>query len=409
MASKKINNKKNNKKKDNKKKINVTKNNKKINVTKNNKKMNVKDKDQNVININLNSNNTKTGVGVGKSSTTAKQKKEIFVPPYLPNPVINTIPPYEQNKDKDLENRLIGYVDQKNLLLKNESQQNNLNLKNDINTTTNNHIHNVYNDLTRVDTISKYLLQSQKDENKLLDDAKKPNLLNDPYVDAELEIDNSDINHDIEKVELLDSLKKEPKLDKTLLISKSNSDDIEVDSNDMRKKQLDEMNKHHEESKVMHNTGNFIIKNNLFGKSDNFMDYKSDDDYPNSVGYPDSDKGSFIDTNVNKSIFSSLLNNILNTPHDVSLLNAPTPKKQLSQKKQQSPKKQLEEDDYSKYSDAQVDQFKTKLAGMGKQALTGTNLSTFQLMFHGKLKGGKQRADTALDKLNEKYHKSNKK
>ena len=397
MASKKINNKKNNKKKDNKKKINVTKNNKKINVTKNNKKMNVKDKDQNVININLNSNNTKTGV-VGKSSTTAKQKKEIFVPPYLPNPVINTIPPYEQNKDKDLENRLIGYVDQKNLLLKNESQQNNLNLKNDINTTTNNHIHNVYNDLTRVDTISKYLLQSQKDENKLLDDAKKPNLLNDPYVDAELEIDNSDINHDIEKVELLDSLKKEPKLDKTLLISKSNSDDIEADSDDMRKKQLDEMNKHHGEKKVMHKTGYFMIKNNLFGKSDNLMN-----DEVSSVGYQNSEEGSFIDKNINKSVFSSVLKNILNTPRDVSFLNVSTPKKQ------QSSKKQFEEDDYSKYSDAQIDQYKTKLAGMGKQALTGTNLSTFQLMFHGKLKGGKQRADTALDKLNEKYHKSNKK
>ena len=195
-------------------------------------------KNKNIININVNSNNKKIGGGgnnkggnSGGGKTFAPDKKsEVYIPPYLPNPVINTVPPYE--KKDDASNLLIGYVEKNNLLLKDtfedKIKQNNLLLKNDINnstSTTNNYMMQDMNALYGgFNNIKLYLKQREEnyiepkpkyedkymafkeDETERLRDEKDPDIETDPYAYEKITVDKSKITHDIEMIETEESL-----------------------------------------------------------------------------------------------------------------------------------------------------------------------------------------------------------
>ena len=175
-------------------------------------------KNKNIININVNSNNKKIGGGGnnrggnngGGKSFAPDKKKDVYIPPYLPNPVINPIPPKDKDKEKENKdettNLLIGYVKNSNLLLENAFEerikQNNLSIKSDINnsTTTNNNY--LYNDINKLHA----LLDLKKDESKLVEDVNNPDVVDGDYASAKIDIDEQNINKDVENNELIESI-----------------------------------------------------------------------------------------------------------------------------------------------------------------------------------------------------------
>jgi len=134
-----------------------------------------------------------------------------------------------------VSNLLIGYVEKSNLLLKDtfedKIKQNNLMLKNDINnsTTTNNNY--VYNDINKLHA----LIDFKKDENKLVEDVKNPDVVDGDYASAKIDIDEQNINKDVETNELIDSIgenKKQSKFSSWLNTPLNKDDNISVDGSD---------------------------------------------------------------------------------------------------------------------------------------------------------------------------------
>ena len=202
-----------------------------INKSKKDKKGKKRNGNKNVININVNSNNKKIGGSGGGNS--GGGKKSVYIPPYLPNPLINPVPPKDKDKEKkdDMSNFLIGYVEKNNLLLENKINQTHLQLKNDINSTTTTNNNFMLQDMNTlyggINNLKLYLKQQEeendkylqpkskhedkymafkKDETERLRDEKDPYIETDPYAHEKLTVDNSKITHDIEVIETEESL-----------------------------------------------------------------------------------------------------------------------------------------------------------------------------------------------------------
>jgi hypothetical protein len=241
----------------------------------------------------------------------------------------------EYNNDK-LANRLLGYVDQKNLLL-----------KQDVTNSTSNSITNIYHDINRVDTATKYLQDNFiQDENKLLKAQRDTNFLDDEYKTGEIEIDNKNVNHDVEQIDLHKSL--------AALDSQENKT-IKVDFSGT----IGDKNK----------------ESSFIGKSDNYI---SDN----------TSEASEIPHNI-KSVFQ--------LPFTPVTLSTKT-KKEYKKASQKQEVEAINEE----YSETQINEFKNKLEQLGTNGLDATDRKMYKRLYHGKnsnVRIARINADTALDNI----------